>query len=352
MSIKQFDDGVGTLTIFFDNNPSAATFKGFIKGGFFRVKLVFFGEPNEESLSVIKNNKDYLDSITYKQLHFVSNKPQKAEEISNALKKHFQIESISVPVSEFFNYLAQDNYNLGLEKWDEGFGSPHGIENVEDQLCSIVSNKKLIPYVENIINDLQNLNVKTDIEKIVYIDLWIQKNIQYIVGRESKRTVNGKKEVYICESISDEARVDDVLINHFGRCQDIAFSVALILNHPKIGIKCRQVANSSKDINHSWNIVTINGADYIMDFTRNITRNPNQVSGALKAFAYSPMFTLLGKDEVESYYTQNKVYDTHNISNESVDRGLIFEAVEKFKARGVETNWGDFLVVDSYLKED
>ena len=352
MSIKQFDDGVGTLTIFFDNKPSAYTFKGFIKGGFFRVKLVFFGETNEESLSVVKKNKDWLACIKFKQLHFVDNKPQKVEEISNTLKKHFQIESISVPVSEFFNYLAQDNYNLGLEKWDEGYGSPHGIECVEDQLCTIGDNKKLIPYVDKIINDLLKFNIKTDIEKIVYVDLWIQKNIQYIVGRESKRTVNGKKEVYICESIDDESRIDDVLINHFGRCQDIAFSVALILNHPKIDIKCRQVANSSKDINHSWNIVTINGADYIMDFTRNITRNPNQVSGALKAFAYNPMFTLLGKDDVEPYYSQNKAYDTHNISNESVDRTLIHEAVEKFKAQGVETNWGDFLVVDSYLKED
>ena len=75
----------------------------------------------------------------------------------------------------------------------------------------------------------------------------MQKHVQYIAGQESL----GVDGTYICDGIDRESRVTDVLKNHFGRCEDIAFSAALVLNHPQIAVPCRQVSAVRDSFNHS-----------------------------------------------------------------------------------------------------
>ena len=346
MNIRASTDGAGTISIFFRSVSAIETIDRFIEGDYFRVNLVFFDEPNKEVFDYLVKNRESIQTITSRILHFVGVLPQTAKAVITKIKEIFLIDSVSVPIAEIYNYLGEDEYRVGLEQWIYLYSSIGSIENIDRKLQKINDCKKLIPYAEEIINSILEYNPQSDIEKVVLFDLWMQKHVQYIKGKESKRD----EEIYICKEFKkSEADADDVLLNHFGRCQDIAFTAALVLNHPKLNVACRQI--SSVSCNHSWNIITYDCLEYYTDFTRNITRNPYQVQGALKAYAYCPQFTLLGKKDAEPVYVNSDIYNTDNIAKESVDRRLIQAAVEKFKAQGVETNWGDFLVKESYLKK-
>ena len=346
MSIRVSTDDAGTISIFFRNISVEETIDEYIDKYYFRVNLVFFDEPNKVAFDYLLNNQESIKNAKSRILHFVGVSPHTAKAVTNKIQDIFSIDSVSVPIAEIYNYLDEDEYRVGIEQWVYLYGSIGSIECIDRKLQKIYDCKKLIPYAEKIADSILDYNPQNVIEKVVLFDLWIQKHIQYIKKKESKRG----DEVYICADFEkSEADADDVLLNHFGRCQDIAFTAALVLNHPKLNVACRQI--SSVSCNHSWNIITCNDLEYYTDFTHNITRNPYQVQGALKAYAYCPQFTLLGRKETQREYVNSDIYDTSNVAEESVSREFIIKAAEKFKALGVETKWGAFLVKDSYLKE-
>ena len=85
--------------------------------------------------------------------------------------------------------------------------------------------KSILPIARSICGEILNLNLD-NLETIIWIDNWIQKNVQYIKNKET--VALGKR--YICSQIDCQATVPDVLLRHYGVCEDIAVSIATILS--------------------------------------------------------------------------------------------------------------------------
>ena len=159
------------------------------------------------------------------------------------------------------------------------------------------------------------------LESIIWIDNWFQQNIQYIQGRESS-AIDG---VYICPEIARKATVPDVLLNHYGTCEDIAVSIAVLLSIINIDYHIIQ-ANE-----HAWLLVNLEDKYYVWDCTRNITRNRCRMENALKALAYSSEYTLIGYSKFSNDYLMNsEVWP--KVSTEDYPREKITETVAKLSA--------------------
>lgn len=152
--------------------------------------------------------------------------------------------------------------------------------------------KKAKPYAKQLADTISFMGLESDIEKIICIDNWFQKNIQYIKGRETETET--KK--YICNQIESTAKLSDVFLHHYGVCEDISTSIAMVLHY--LNIPYEEVHGR----NHAWLIVAIEGKNYIWDCTHNITRNKNLVDSALKCTKYSYEFTLIGLDTYPNKY--------------------------------------------------
>lgn len=252
------------------------------------------------------------------------------------------LENVFLPISEYYQMRYTDNVKFGYEYW-MNFDAPSGLRPFVDG----IKINSLMPYVETLIDDLSKYAPTNELEMIIMLDIWLQENIQYATGKESK--YSGK--IYCCPQLTRDSSNDDVLKNHFGRCEDIALSVSLILNHPRVNIKCRMVGTSRPDgFNHAWNIVECDGKQYVCDFTHNITRNPNKVCDALKAKSYNYQFTLLGLGEFYEKYGSSDEYDISKISYTSYRRDIIAECVANLISKGISTEWDDSVVLDSYVK--
>ena len=240
--------------------------------------------------------------------------------------------------------------SLGYEYWYNVWtpDAPHPYDNSARRVSDI---SDLVVRAGQIAESIASANPGSDLEKIILVDAWVQQNIQYATGRES--SADGG--TYICESISAESKVHDPLLHGYGRCEDIALSAALILNHPALKIHCRQVgATRSDGFNHSWNIVACCGKEYYVDFTHNITRNPNRSKGALRATSYSPQFTLLGIQDAAGKYGTTELYSSKAISLDSLDRNEIESAIRSLKIRGVlKTEWNLAPIIPSvFIKNE
>lgn len=92
---------------------------------------------------------------------------------------------------------------------------------------------KVLPYAEEIVEEISALQLTT-VEKIIWIDNWVQANIQYIKNHETT-AANGCK--FVCDSIKRESNMPNVLKNHYGVCEDIATSIAIILKNFTLCVK-------------------------------------------------------------------------------------------------------------------
>lgn len=222
---------------------------------------------------------------------------------------------------------------------------PDSLHPYDDTARQVLDINDLLLKAGTIAKSIAAMSPVSDLEKTLLVDAWIQQNIQYATGKES--SVDGG--VSICESISAPSNVHDPLLHGYGRCEDIALTTALILNHPVLGIHCRQVgAFRSNGFNYSWNIVNYNGNEYYTEFTHNITRNPHRASGALRAAPYSYQFTLLGINDATGKYGTTELYSSKDIFLDSLDRDEIMTTALSLQSRDVlKTKWDPSPIIPS-----
>lgn len=269
------------------------------------------------------------------------------EKIIHIDSQHY-IRSIRIPVQFVYKYLDCYNFEVGAEVWDN-YGAPAGLEVIDESVRTILSIMELMPKVEAVVNFISSSNPISDLEKILLLDYWLQRHIQYI---KAKETV-GIDGIYICNSMNREAVASDVLLNHYGRCSDIAFVAALILNHPKVNIQCRQVISRKDCFNHSWNIALCGDGEFFVDFTRNITRNKRRRLDAIQALSYCPIYTLLGKkNSIVQEYGISDIYDCNRVSPDDYDREMLSQKVKELISNGkIQAEWQAIPIVQSYKKE-
>lgn len=183
--------------------------------------------------------------------------------------------------------------------------------------------KRVLPIAKGIANKVEEANPSSDIEKIIYIDNWMQKHIQYI-----------KKEDFIefglrfkYPQIKKEAIVTDVLLNHYGVCEDVSASVSAIAS--MLGIQTEVVSKGG----HAWNLICVEHKWYIYDCTHNITRNEKRVANELKATEYNYNYLLRGlMYDKEKYYIK-EVFN-NQISVCDFPRVRIEECIKKMVLDG------------------
>ncbi len=172
--------------------------------------------------------------------------------------------------------------------------------------------KYTIPAAKNVseyINSICNSNL----EKIILLDLWCQKNIQYIKNRVS---ICGGKE-YIVDSVDRQSIMPDVLLNHYGTCEDISSSISMVLTFLNI----EHYMVNDLNIGHAWILAKLEGKYYIWDATHNITRGTFRLENELRVSNYDCKFTLIGYETVPSkYYSFEKFINPVSISEYSREK--------------------------------
>ena len=267
-------------------------------------------------------------------------------------KQKGRIKQLVVSTIDMYKVLQYNDVIIGYEQWMVN-DYPSSLKELDATVKYISCLRTLLPEINEIIDTIESAQPESDLERIILIDGWIQKHIQYVKERD---TVSNDGIHYICEQMGNEgqeANSEDPILHHFGRCEDIAFSVAAILNHPRIGIKCRMVGWSDFNINfnHSWNIVMCNGKEYYLDCTHNITRNPDRHPTAFKSQSYSTQFTLLGTDDAAEKYSVPECFDSSKLSKASFDRNELKSAITGLVERGVfATAWNTPPALVSYIQ--
>lgn len=267
------------------------------------------------------------------------------------LKEKGEIEKIFITVDCIYENLETcrkylNQLTIGVENWknNSNFGENEGVWPLsESDTLDVI--EKHGEKINRIIEDVLSNKPNTDLEKIVLVDAWFQKNIQYVQGEKS----NGPGGIiYYAPDNTERAKLSTVFEKKYGECRDIATAVAIVLNDPRLGIKCRVI----EYIDHCWNVVKYDGKEYYLDVTHNITRNPNKVKGALKAMCYSDSKTLIGRYEKDCYCVDRTYFNTSLLQDKGFDREIINEVVSHLKARGaIEQNWGEELNVKTWIKE-
>lgn len=251
------------------------------------------------------------------------------------LKKHINsperaLELISTALAASGGWA--ENTNVGSMHLDYQFPCAFN-----ETTLRFASYNTLLPIAQEIASQIRELNL-SELESIIWIDNWMQQNIQYIKNRESEGP-NGDG-IYICDDITKQATVPDVLLHHYGTCEDIAVSVATIAS--LLGIDCAVIQGNK----HAWNLVTLDDRTYILDSTRNITRNPNRMVDALKATKHTSQFTLVGADRQPADYAFLAGIGIH-VSSIDFPRELVENAISKLKSKGVPFEYGTHVVCKS-----
>lgn len=279
----------------------------------FMINLLFVWEEDPlKTISIVDEHvqKDVIDGFLFLHERFCS-------EIAPNLPPYIVTKFI-VPVSIAANCRLPDNVYIGSILYMEEVPCFQCF-NYETLSYSVY--KSILPKAHTICNEIQIQNMN-ELETIVWIDNWFQTHVQYVKNYET--SANGKK--YICPSIVKQAIVPDVLLHHYGVCEDIAVSIATLLSLLKIEHSIVQWRN------HAWLLVKLKDTDdyYIWDCTRNITRNKNMCEHALKATSYTSKYTLVGALEYPGEYIINAPL-MPVLADDSYSRGIIDDALRKLK---------------------
>ena len=197
--------------------------------------------------------------------------------------------------------------------------------------------KRILPKAEVIKREIDNKMLSAPLQKVLYVDNWMQEHIQYI----KSGSFDALGEHFEYPQVKDEAVVTDVLERHYGVCEDIAASIAAIMN--LLGFDTEVVGSGD----HTWNVIRIEGKWYIWDCTHNITRNKNRVHKELKATKYSGEFSLRGSNWSElndnKYVKYGALYET--ISQDDYPRDEIDDCLsEMVRKRLINTEYGESVV--------
>lgn len=114
--------------------------------------------------------------------------------------------------------------------------------------------------VNEIIDEMNKHNCKSDYEKAIFLHDYIYKHCEFDMGRALDFFANTNR--FRSEGCHDES---GCLLNNRAVCSGISQAYALLLN--RTGIECKYINGYSYGMYHAWNIVKINGRWYHVDIT-------------------------------------------------------------------------------------
>lgn len=181
--------------------------------------------------------------------------------------------------------------------------------------------------IKDIIAYLKSLGRFNDLQIIILVSNYLQKNTEYIAENVDKQ---GK---YISvlddpvEGIEDEVGlIETVLFKKFGLCTGIANATTVLLNNPTFNIDARTIFNKG----HAFNLIKYNGKYYFLDNTWAITRSPREFPKAIKPVEFNPKYILYGRRSFLHLVDQSYLCDNPNIEL-VLDRGIKQSEILKAK---------------------
>lgn len=189
------------------------------------------------------------------------------------LERLDKLQNISLPIS----YVM---WNINVRNEQPVSCYIDGFRNI----CQAVSSngntllkRETLLRIKDIVANLSGCSNLTDIEKTLIISDYLQSKVKH-VSDEDLRELTGL--------------VETTLFKNYGLCMGIANATTLLSNNPIFDLNTRTIFGSG----HAWNIQTMDGKDYYIDNTWNITRNPNKFEETLKAREFTTKYTLFGRD--------------------------------------------------------
>jgi len=201
--------------------------------------------------------------------------------------------------------------------------------------------------IDKVISGFSKIPDLTLIDKVVLVSNYLQRHVQFVSGKISE-AVDGK---YKCEDYSYEKyggidTVDNVLFDRIGKCNCISRTMMLMLNNPKMNVNCR-IAST---FDHSFCTIydDESGELYCVDPTWCISRNPNRFAETLKASKFCDEYLMIGKDKLATMsHHDNKNVLQQEFAENSIDRNLIQQSVEKLKGYGIEFEYPEEIPLKS-----
>lgn len=244
-------------------------------------------------------------------------------------------------ISRYTNHEVRDGNSI--------FSGRSDVQNNYPELPNLVNS-----IVDEIFDGLP-MEELDDIDKSVLVSNWIQKNMQYVIGKDSYAA--GKK--YVCDEVAgQDIKSNDMLTvikHHYGICTSFAKLSVALLNNPKVNCNCHVVYSQVGA--HTYMVQVIDNKEYLVDNTWAITRNPNKIRGCLKAKSFSDAFLLIGNDKMnenEDIRTHHISYGEHEykIEDKGISRERIKMSVEKLKGMGVEFTYNTLPVFEQYVEDE
>ncbi len=261
---------------------------------------------NVDSYETVKFINDHLKEKKNLTISILDDYEMKDR--SNISKSQIDKVSFSLPLSyimwgidfDDFTYVSGVSYNKNAMCYN-------GNETIDIDT---------LKRIKDIINDLKSLGRFTDLQIIMLVSNYLQKNVEYIA--ENKEI--GKDYIYSLDKpinhIEDEVGlIETVLFKKYGLCTGIANSTTVLLNNPTFRIDARTIFNQG----HAFNIVRYNHKYYFLDNTWNITRSGNEFPKAVKVKEFNPKYILYGANTFEKLGDKSYLCDNPNISKVNED---------------------------------
>ena len=236
-------------------------------------------------------------------------------------------DSISIPIDYMMwmreykksVFVREPDIRLKKGNYERQIGKDPNEENADKLYQNI--NKILDEIFENI-----NLSEISDLDKIILVCNWIQRNISF-------------------PNMIDHGTLQGVIEKRVGRCHEISELTEVLLNNPRV--RCKTLLEHAPD--HDYNIVIVNGNQYIIDNTWNITDG-----GKIATDKFCDKFLLVGQDFISEnsrrkyFHTPEKTFDgdietstffEQKLAKDSFPREEVIASIGKLKRMGVEFDY-------------
>lgn len=309
----------------------------------------------KEILSIEKLNKITFTSEKYEYAKIISKLFEKVNvrkrfelindfQIRNRNEIDFSVLTFDEVVIPYDYYMYMEN-KRGITEYGYRYVNNNGVVTYDSSRDSVLSLIGIDYKIEQVLDEIFSgidINELTDVDKSILISNWLQKNVQFFEGKESK--VGDR--LFICDDYNERYDLENpstLLDKHVGVCAAFSKVSLLLLMHPKVGCKCNLVPVSG----HLFFIQDIDNHKYAIDNTWCVTRNKNHYvdelgNESLKAMEFNDEYLLFGQEKIEEsedikkYHTTNSYLGNFNISLSDFPRDIIKKSVEKLTQLGVE----------------
>jgi hypothetical protein len=200
------------------------------------------------------------------------------------------------------------------------------------------ASQKDIDTVNSIIEkEFKNFEDMTDLEKVVAVDSFVQREIQYVGRSETcingiRYSANDKKIDEFNKTIDPNTeKGNQPLVYHSqmlgpltegnpaknrGVCDDLAYLPTVLLNNPTANIKCYNKNGSG----HHMNLIVLDGEIYCMDLTQNVSAGKHRFQteqnpyGVQQSSKYNYGATLQTADSIDMG-GDLRLYRKHDITS-------------------------------------